>query len=95
MTATLALPSRMATKPVCVEVLRPVRRQVVVDPVRVHYSFLNEKVKIRATPWLALCQGQLVGRTTVYRATILYIMIDVKWRSSADCPERLWPGGTS
>lgn len=40
----LAIPE--ATEPVGVEILRPIHRQVVVDPVRTHYSFLNEKVKI-------------------------------------------------
>src|SRR3546814_18783060 len=39
-----------ATEPVCVEILRAVRRQVMVDPVPVHYSFFNEKVKVAPIP---------------------------------------------
>lgn len=51
MTATLALAIPEATKPFGVEILRAVRRQVVLDTVRIHYSFLNEKVKVEPHPW--------------------------------------------
>ncbi len=42
----LGLAISEATEPVGVEILPSVRRQVMVNPVHVHYSFLNEEVKV-------------------------------------------------